>query len=139
MNGVPEIRTDLLVRFPKNDRKDLDFGNVAEAGELLQRHLGLGRQAGQLPDHEVHYIIGVPLGVEAIEFPTPAHRVVIEAEEPLLGENKNKLNGEKRVAAPLALHPSRQRGGSGGQATQRVANQPSEVLSGERRKIDLPN
>src|ERR1700751_1903385 len=106
MNSVPEIRTGGLVRFSKKDRKGLDFGDVAEAGELLQRHLGLGRKAGQLPDHEVHYIIGVPLGVEAIELPTPTHRVVIEAEEPLLREHRNELNGEKRVAARLVVHQS---------------------------------
>src|SRR6266481_9536367 len=59
MNGVPEIRTDVLVRFPENDRKHRDLGDVAEAGELLQRRLGLDRQAGQLPDHEVRHIVGV--------------------------------------------------------------------------------
>src|SRR6202047_4832371 len=48
-NGVPEIRTDVLVRFPENDRKHRDLGDVAEAGELLQSRLGLDGQAGQSP------------------------------------------------------------------------------------------
>ena len=78
-NGVPEIRTDVLVRFPENDRKHRDLGDVAEAGELLQRRLGLDGQAGQLPDHKVHHIVGVTLGVNAIELPAPARRVMIEA------------------------------------------------------------
>ena len=111
-NGVPEIRTDVLVRFPENDRKHRDLGDVAEAGELLQRRLGLDGQAGQLPDHEVHHIVGVPLGVNAIELPAPARRVMIEAEQPLFGERRNELNGEKRIAARLLVHQLRQRGGT---------------------------
>ena len=49
-----------------------DLGDVAEAGQLLQCLLRLGRQAVQLPDHEVHDIVGVTLGVNAIEIPGPA-------------------------------------------------------------------
>ena len=70
---------DVLVRFPENDRKHRDLGDVAEAGELLQRCLGPGGQARQLPDHKVHHIVGVTLGVNAIEVPAPARRVMIEA------------------------------------------------------------
>ena len=40
----------------------------------------------QLPDHEVHYIVGVALGAKALELPAPAHRIMIEAEQPLFGE-----------------------------------------------------
>ena len=116
--GLPEIRTDVLVRFPENDRKHRDLGDVAEAGELLQRRLGLDGQAGQLPDHEVHHIVGVALGVNAIELPAPARRVMIEAEQPLFGERRNELNGEKRIAARLLVHQSRQRGGMAWRAAQ---------------------
>jgi hypothetical protein len=45
MNGTPEIRTDFVVRFPLNDRKHRDLGDVTEAGELLQRRLGFDGQA----------------------------------------------------------------------------------------------
>ena len=38
-NGVPEIRTDLLGRFPEDEGKHPDRGDVPEAGELLQRLL----------------------------------------------------------------------------------------------------
>jgi hypothetical protein len=48
--------------------------------------LGLGRQAAQLRDHKVRHIVGVALGVEAIEIPVPAHRIMIEAEQPLFGQ-----------------------------------------------------
>src|ERR1700681_1954002 len=94
-DGGPENRKDVLVRLPENYRKHRDPGDVAEAGELLQRRLGLDRQADQSPDHEVHDIVGVPLGVKAIELPAPARRVMIEAEQPLFSESRNELNGEK--------------------------------------------
>jgi hypothetical protein len=97
-NGIPEIRMDVLVRFPENDRKHRDLGDVAETGEPLQRGLGLVGQAGQLPDHKVHHIVSVPLGVKAIDLPAPARRVVIEAEQSLFGERRNELKGEKRIA-----------------------------------------
>jgi hypothetical protein len=86
-NGVPEIRTHLLVRFPENDQKHRDLGDIAEAGELLQSSLGLKGQAGQLPNHEVHYIVRVPLGVKAIEFPAPACCVMIETQQSLFGQS----------------------------------------------------
>ena len=35
-NGLPEIRMDLLRRFPEDDGKRPDCGAVPEAGELLQ-------------------------------------------------------------------------------------------------------
>ena len=133
----PEIRVDLLLRFPENDRKHRDLGDVAEAGELLQRLLGFDRQAGQLPDHEVHHIVGVPLGVNAIEIPGPARGVMIEAEQPLFGERRNELNGEKRIAARLLVHQLRQRRGALRLAAKRIRNQLPQVFTGERRKRDL--
>jgi hypothetical protein len=85
--------------FPRTIERD-----VAEAGELLQRLLGLDGQAGQLPDHEVHHIVGVSLGVNAIELPAPARDVMIEAKQPLVGERRNELNGEKWIATCLLVH-----------------------------------
>jgi len=64
----PEIRMDVLVRFSENNRKHRDLGDVAEAGELLHAAWSHG-QAGQLPDHKVHHIVSVPLGVHAIDLP----------------------------------------------------------------------
>src|SRR4051812_7075304 len=96
-NGVPEIRMEVLVRFSENNRKHRDLGDVAEAGEKLQRCLGFDGQAKQLPDHKVHHIIGVSLGVKAIELPAPARRVMIEAEQSLFGKRRNELKSEKRI------------------------------------------
>jgi len=56
----------------------------------------------------------VALGVEAIELPAPARRVMIEAEQPFFGERRNELNSEKRIAARLLVHQLSQRGGMAG-------------------------
>ena len=92
--------------------------------------LGPDGQAGQLPDHEVHHIVGVTLGVNAIEVPAPARRVMIEGEQPLFGERRNELNGEERIAARLLVHQLRQRGGAFRLAAKRIRNQLPEVLIG---------
>jgi len=36
---------------------------------------------------------------------------MIEAEQPLFGERRNELNGEKRIASRLLVRQSRQRSG----------------------------
>ncbi len=73
-DGLPQSRVGLLRRGPEDDRKHRDLGDVSETGELLQRLLRFGRQAGQLPDHEGHHVVGVLLGVNPIEVPAPARR-----------------------------------------------------------------
>src|ERR1700675_606037 len=127
-NGIPEIRMDVLVRFPENDRKHRDFGDVAEAGELLQRGLGLGGQAGQLPDHEVHHIVGVPLGVKAIELPAPARRVMIEAEQPLVGQGDKELDRGVRVDGRLLLEPTSQWPCAPRFAVERIGDEPANIV-----------
>ena len=136
-NGLPESRVDLLLRCPENDRQRRDLGDVAEAGELLQRLLRFGGQAAQLPDHQVHHIVGVALGVNAIEVPGPAPVVMIEGEQALFGERGKKLNGEERIASRLLVHQLRQRRGALRLAAKRIRNQLPEVFTGERRKHDL--
>ena len=71
---------DLLLRSPEDDRKCRDLGDVAETRQLLQRLLRFGRQAGELPDHQVRNVIGVSLGVNPVEIPGPARRLMIEGE-----------------------------------------------------------
>ena len=96
---------------------------ASEAGELLQRVLRFGRQAGELPDHEIHHVIGIALGVNAIDIPRPARRIMIEGEQPLFGECRNELNGEERVAAGLLVHQLRERRGVRRLAAKSVRNQ----------------
>jgi len=74
----------------ENDRKHRDLGDVAETGQKLQRLLRFGRQARELADHEIHHIVGVALGANALEVPRPAGRGVIEREQMLFGERVKK-------------------------------------------------
>src|SRR6202022_1238599 len=134
---LPQIRVDLLLRGPVNDRKYRDFGDVAEAGKLLQCSLGLNRQAGQLPDHQVHHIVGVTLGVNAIEIPGPSSSVMIEREKALFGERRKETKGEKTSAPRLLMHQLREGRSALRFAAKRIRNQLREVFAGKRRKRDL--
>ena len=55
---------------------------VAEAGELLQGLLGGGREPLQLPDHKIRDVVGVALGEDAIDVPSPGPRDRVEREQP---------------------------------------------------------
>src|SRR6516165_9317477 len=114
-----------------------DFGGIAEARHLLQRQLRFRRQAGQLRDQEVHHIIGVTLGVNALEIPGPACSIMIKGEHSFIGERRNELNGEERIAASLLVHQSRERRAAFRLAAKGVRNQLRELLSAERSKRDL--
>jgi hypothetical protein len=76
---------------------------VAHTGKLLYCPLGLKGQAGQLPDHQFHHVVGVSLGVNAIQVPRPSHVGMIEDQQSLVGERREELNGEKRIAGRLLV------------------------------------
>src|SRR6266404_923001 len=135
--SLPQVRADRLLRCPVDDRKCRDFGHASEAGKLLQSSLGLNGEAGQLPDHQVHHIVGVTLGVNAIEIPGPSRSTMIEGEQALFGERRNELKREKRVASRLLMHQLRERGGTLQFAAKRIRNQLLEVFAGKRSKRDL--
>src|ERR1700759_3619795 len=111
-NGGPQIRTDVLVRFPENDRKPGDLGGVAKAGKLLQCQLRFGWQAAELADHEVQDIVSETLGIDAIEIAGPARRVMIKVKQILIGQRVKKLNHKERIARRLVMHELRQRLGT---------------------------
>src|SRR6266481_9568217 len=134
---LPQIRVLLLLRGSVNDGKYRYFGYVPEAGKVLQCRLGFNRQAGQFPDHQVHHIVGVTLGVNAIEIPDPSRSVMIEGEQALFGERRHELKGEKRIASRLLMHYLREGRSALRFAAKRIRNQLREVFAGERRKRDL--
>src|SRR5215469_9541817 len=128
---------DVLSGRPENDRMHRDFGGIAETGHLLQRQLRLGGQTSKLRDQEVDHVIRVTLGVNALEIPGPARSITIEGEHSFIGERRNELNGEERIAARLLVHQSRERRAAFRLAAEGVRDQLPEMLLAERPKRDL--
>ena len=95
---------------------------------MLQCRLRLGWQTAQLSDHEVHHIIGVSFGVNAIEIPGPARGIMIKGEQSFLGERRNELNGEERIATRFLFHKLREWMCTFGLAAKRVHNQLLKML-----------
>ena len=98
---------------------------------MLQCRLRLGRQTNELPDHEVHYIVGVSLGVNAIEIPGPAPGIMVKGEHFLFGERRNELGGEERIAARFLLHQLRERSAAFRLRAKRLRQQLSEMFLAE--------
>src|SRR5262249_4993973 len=126
-----------LLRHFENGRESRDLGDVSQTRQLLQCRLRLGRQTDELRDHEVDHIVGVSLGVNAINVPGPARSIMIKDEHFFFGERGNELNSEEWIAARLLFHQLRERCTIAGLAAKRVPKQLLEVLLGERTKRDL--
>src|SRR5437773_5723828 len=94
-------------------------------------------QAGQLPDHEVHQIVGVTLGVNPTEIPGPARRIVIEGEHSLFRERRNEPIGEERIATCFLMHQLRERRDPLCLAAKSIRDQLSEMFWGEGGKREL--
>jgi len=103
------------------------FSATLRAGQLLQTPAAFGRQAVSFRP-SVHHIVGVPLGVNAIDSSTSA-RVMIEGEHSPLRERRNELNGEKRIAPVFSVHQLRQRRGARRRAAKSIRNQTARVLT----------
>src|ERR1700757_3401150 len=127
----------LLLRNLEDHRKCRDLGDVSETSQKLQRLLRFGGQSGEFPDHEVHDIVGVTLGVNAIEIPAPAPIVLIEGEQALSDQCRGELNGEKRIAGSLLVQQLGKRRNALHLAAKSVRDKLVEMRSGERRKRDL--
>src|SRR5258708_6472408 len=104
---LPQIRVDLVLRAPVNDRKCRDLGAVAHAGKLLQYSLRFHRQASQLSHHQVHHIVGVTLSVNATQIEGPSRRIMIEGEQAIFRERSDELKSKKRIATRLVVHQLR--------------------------------
>ncbi len=63
-----------------HDGNRSDLCAVSQAGKFLHCFLRLDWQTVQLSDHELHHIISVTLGVDAVQIPKPSRTVVIEGE-----------------------------------------------------------
>ena len=70
-DGLPEGSVHRRLWFPVNQGQGGDFRDIAQAGELFQGFLGGAREPLQLARHEIHHVIGVALGADAIDVPLP--------------------------------------------------------------------
>ena len=77
---LPEMRVDLLLRCPVHESKRRDRCAVSQARQLLECLLCVDGQAVQLPDHEVHHIVGIALGANPIQVPGPSPFAIIKCE-----------------------------------------------------------
>src|SRR5262249_43304741 len=102
-NTLPEGRVHRSLRHLQDDRQRRDICGITQTGQLLKRLLCFGRQTSQLPEHEVHHVLGVPLGVNAADVPGPAALSVVEGEQTLGLESGQKLGREERIAARLVI------------------------------------
>ena len=103
-DGRRQSRVDLPLRTPEDDRQHRGLGAVSETGQLLQCLVSLSLQARQLTDHEVDHVVGVSLGVNALEIPGPACSSMIEDEHAFVSERRNELIGEERIAGRLFMY-----------------------------------
>src|SRR6516164_9065114 len=62
---------------------------------------------------------------------------MVKDEHSFVGERRNELNGEERIAPRLLVHQLRERRGGFRRAANSVRNQLPDMLSGERPKRDL--
>jgi hypothetical protein len=122
---------------PAVDHAQRGGRRIAEAGELLQRSLGLDGQAAELAEHQLHHIVGEARGLDAIEVPGPARLAMIEGEQSLLGQRGEELDGEEGIAAGLFVHQPGQRLGAVPLAMQGIGDEPAYVLKPERRQQDI--
>ena len=101
-----------MARLPQRAGRPVRKSSIApcrKTSQLLQCILRLGRQAGELPNHKINDVVGVTLGVNAVDIPGPARAIMIECEQFFLDERRQEVNGEKRIAAGLHVHQLRKR------------------------------
>jgi hypothetical protein len=84
-----------LLCFPVNHGQNVDLDHVSKTGELLERFLCRAGQPLQLPGHDIHHVVAVALGTDAIHIPLPSARYRVEREQPLFGQRSKELDGEE--------------------------------------------
>ncbi len=86
---------------------------VAEAGELPQGALRELGQAVQLARHELDYVVGEALGPNGVDVPLPRRIARVEAEQALVDQRADELDGEEWIAVGLLVHELGQRSRTG--------------------------
>ncbi len=106
-DGFPEGSVHRFLCCPVNQGHGGGRGDIAQAGELFQGFLGGGRKPSQLPGHEIHHVVSVALGTDAVDVPSPGPRNRVECQQPFFGQRDKELDREERISAGLLLHQLR--------------------------------
>src|SRR5262249_522845 len=75
--------------------------------------------------------------MNAVEIAVPARSIMVKDEHFFVGERRNELNDEKRIATRLLVHQLWERRSDFSCTANSVRNQLPEMLSAERPKRDL--
>ncbi len=94
-------------------------------------------QTAQLPGHEIHHVFGVILGADARQIPAPSRCARVEHEQPLLGQCRQELDCEERIAPGLLVHEFCQGPGGILLAMQGIGYQPAHIVELKRNKHDF--
>ncbi len=71
------------------------------------------------------------------QVPDPGSRIRVAPEQPFLGQRREELDREERIAAGLFVHQLRQRPGGIPLAVQGIGDQPADIVEPEGRQHDL--
>ena len=107
------------------------IGAVSQAGEPLQRLLGGGGEALQLPHHQLDHVVGEALGADSVDVPPPGALGRIEGEQVCLAQCREELAGEEGIARRLVVDQPTQGLGLAEPAAHRFGDHASKVVSGE--------
>src|SRR6202165_1458442 len=127
-DSLPECRVYRLLSCPVNQGEGGDLGDIAQAGELFQGFLCGGGQPLELPGHEIHHVVGVALGTDAVDVPSPRPRYRVECQQPLVGQRDKELDREERIAAGLLLDELSQWPRALRLAVERVGDEPANLV-----------
>ena len=86
---------------------------------------------------QIDYVVGVAPGADAIDVPSPGRSDGVEREQPLLGQRREELDREERIAAGLLVHQLRQGPRALRLAMQGIGDEPANIVQPKRRQHDL--
>jgi hypothetical protein len=96
-----------------------------------------GGEALELSGHQIHHVVGVALGADAVYVPSPSWYGWVEREQLFFGQRGKELDRKERIAAGLLLHHLCQGPRVLRLAVQSIGDKPADIVDPERRQHDL--
>ena len=122
---------------PKTRTQSGDLGRVARDRRAVAGRPAWCGQSPQLPDHEIHDIVGVALGADAIEVPVQACAIRVEPSNPSSASAVRNWIA-KNGLPPVFSWTSSARGPRAFRlAMQGIGDEPADIVEPERRQHDF--